>query len=511
VVGEEDKLARLHGLGRQHDLRLDGYGLTVEDVVEVARGDARIELAPGALDRMTAARDVVERYLAADLPAYGLTTGLGNRVVEGVPPALRADFSRLTVLGRAHSIGAPLPTDVVRAAILLRANGLARGGSGARPEVAQALVALLEHNVHPIIPSIGSIGTADICLLAHVGLVLMGDGEAEFEGEVLPGGLALESAGLHPLELAPKDGLATISSNAVSAAQATLALADTRRTLDAAQAAAALSFEGFRANLSPLDERVVAARPAPGQAACAMQLRDLLAGGSLSASGGRRVQDPLSFRCASQVHGSLAATLELLAAALEPELNGAADNPLVLVDDGEILSTGNFHVAALALACDAVALGLAQVANLTAARVTRLLSANLSDLPQNLAPPGSTGAGMAPLLKVSDALAAEIAHGAAPATLVSLSGTEAVEDATTGAPLAAGRLARLLERLRLLIALELVVAAHAVDLAAVEELGVRTARLHAGVRALAEPLRSDRPLGGDVERVAASLDQLVTG
>jgi histidine ammonia-lyase len=512
-LAEEDKLGRLHGRSRPHALQLDGFGLTAEDVVGVAREGAHAELGPDARMRMAAARDIVERYIAEGRPAYGLTTGLGARVVESVAGDALAEFSRHTVLGRANSVGAPLPTEVVRAAMLVRANGLARGGSGARPGLADALLALLERGVHPVVPSIGSIGAGDICVLAHIALVLIGEGEAELRGELMPGAQALAAAGLEPLELAPKDGLAAISSNAVSAACAALALVDGRAALVAAHAAAALSLEGFRASLTPLDERVVEARPAPGQAACAASLRALLAGGSLVASGGRRLQDPLSFRCVSQVHGSLATAFELLADALEPELNGAGDNPLVLADPGEsdggeIVSTGNFLVPVLALAADAVALALAQVASLTAARAARLLTATVSDLPQNLAPAGSTGAGMAPLLKVADALAAEIAHGAAPATLASLSGTDAVEDAATGAPLATMRLSGLLERFRLLTALELVVAAQAVDLAQVEELGAGTSAIHAVVRELVEPMLADRPLGGDVERVAAQLTRV---
>jgi histidine ammonia-lyase len=208
------------------------------------------------------------------------------------------------------------------------------------------------------------------------------------------------------------------------------------------------------------------------------------------------------------VHGSLAAALELLATALEPELNGSADNPLVLVETGEIVSTGNFFVPALALAADAVALAFAQVGALTAARAARLLSAPLTDLPQNLAPPGSTGAGMAPLVKVAEALAADLCQGAAPATLASLSGADGVEDAATGAPLAAARLSRLLERLRLLTALELVVAAQAVDLARIERLGTGTHAVHGVVRELVEPLRADRPLGPDVERIAEVLGRV---
>jgi histidine ammonia-lyase len=323
---------------------------------------------------------------------------------------------------------------------------------------------------------------------------------------MLAGDAALAAAGLEPLELAPKDGLALISANAVSAAFAALALVDGREALDALHVAAALSMEGFRANRSPLDERVVAARPSPGQAECAAALRGLLAGGSASP---RRLQDPLSFRCVSQTHGSLSAALDLLAAALEPELNGAGDNPLVLADSGELVSTGNFFVPALALAADAVALALAQVANLATARVARLLSAQLTDLPQNLAPPGSTGTGMAPLLKISDALASEIVHGAAPASLDSRAGAEAVEDASTNAPLATWRLAGLLERLRLLAAVELVVAARAVDLAEIETLGRGTAAAYAAVRELAPPVDEDRPLGSDVERVAANLARVL--
>jgi histidine ammonia-lyase len=190
-------------------------------------------------------------------------------------------------------------------------------------------------------------------------------------------------------------------------------------------------------------------------------------------------------------------------------LNGAGDNPLVLPETGAIVSTGNFFVPALALAADAVALALAQVANLMAARVARLLSEPLTDLPQNLAPPGSTGAGMAPLLKVSDAVAAEIVHGAAPATLATRVWASTVEDADTGAPLATGRLSNLLDRLRLLTALELVVAAQAVDLAGIEVLGAGTGAAYSVVRELVAPFSADRPLGADVERVAVKLERVL--
>ncbi|MCP9487571.1 MAG: aromatic amino acid lyase [Gaiellaceae bacterium MAG52_C11] len=484
---------------------LTGHGLTLETIVSVARERSAVTLHPEAVVRIEAGRAVVERYLAEGRDAYGLTTGLGARVGIRVAEAALADVSLHTIRGRANAVGPQLPADAVRAAMLVRANGIAGGGSGARPEVAHALLALLNAGVEPVVPGIGSVGAGDLCVLAHVGLALIGEGEAQFGETVVPAREALARAGLSPLELGPKDGLALINATAVSAGCGALALHDALELLEAAQIAAALAFEGFRASLTPIDPRVAAARPAPGQASCATGLRELLAGGTLTRPGAaRRLQDPLSFRCASQVHGSLAAALDLLAAALEPEVNGAGDNPMVLAEDGEIVSTGNFHTPALALAADAVALGLAQVGNLAAARSARLLVEPLTGLPANLAAPGTSGAGMAPLLKVADALAGELVHAAAPTCLDARGGSDAVEDDSTGSLLAVRRLATMVERLRLLVALQLVVAARAVELARPEPLGHGTAAAYAVVSELVEPLTDDRPLGVDVERVATA-------
>jgi len=485
------------------ELELTGHGLALESIVSVARERTLVALHSDAIARIEAGRAVVERYLAEGREAYGLTTGLGARVGIRVSEDALADVSLHTIRGRANAVGPRLPADAVRAAMLVRANGIACGGSGARPAVAQALVAALNAGVEPVVPGIGSIGAGDLCVLAHIGLALIGEGEAQIGADVLPAHEALARAGLAPLELAPKDGLALINASAASAACGALALHDARQLLEAAQVAAALAFEGFRANLTAIDPRVAAARPAPGQAACAAGLRALLADGALTRpEAARRLQDPLSLRCVSQVHGSLAAALDLLATALAPELNGAGDNPLVLTEDGEIVSTGNFHTPALALAADAVALGLAQVGNLAVARSARLLSEPLTGLPANLAAPGTSGAGMAPLLKVADALAGELVHAAAPTCLDARGGSDAVEDDATGSLLAVRRLATMLERLRLLVALQLVVAARAVELARPEPLGRGTAAAYTIVSELIEPLTEDRPLGVDVERVA---------
>jgi histidine ammonia-lyase len=290
----------------------------------------------------------------------------------------------------------------------------------------------------------------------------------------------------------------------VSAGAAALALVDAEALLEAAQIAAALSMEGFRANLSPLDPRVVAARPAPGQGWSAQGLRRVLAGGALAETGAaRRLQDPLSFRCASQIHGSLRAALDLLGSALASELNGAADNPVVLIDDDEILSTGNFHVPALALALDAAAVGIAQVAAAATERQGRMKTERLSGLPTALAAAGITGSGLGPLSKTAQALTLEISHLAAPLSLLTTIGADGVEDDSTSAVQAALRLGEQLDKLRLVIGTELLVAAQAVDLAAPSRLGAGTGAAFACVRELVEPLVEDRAVGPDVERLAA--------
>ena len=377
-------------------VRITGRDLTPATLAAVARGGARVEIGAGARARIEAAAAVVGRAAAAGRPVYGVTTGLGSRVVETLDGAAAAAFSLQTVRGRATAVGEPLAGELSRAAMTVRLNGLCAGGAGAGPAVADGLAALLNAGIHPIIPRSGSVGAADLCLLAHVGLSLIGEGQAELDGERLASATALQRAGLAPVALGPKDGLAICSSSAVAVGVAAMALLDAEACLCSAQIAAALSMEGFRANLSPLDPRVVAARPAPGQEWSASGLRTLLAGGELGAPGAaRRLQDPLSFRCASQIHGSLRTALDHLAAALEPELNGAADNPLVLADDDEIISTGNFHGPALALALDAAAIAVAQIGEAAAQRQARLATARLSGLPINLTATGSVRSGVA--------------------------------------------------------------------------------------------------------------------
>lgn len=482
---------------------LDGRGLTPATVAAVARDGVRVSVADAAGKRVARDRAIVDDAVARRLPVYGLTTGLGPRVTYTLPEGELAQFSVRTVRGRANAVGPPLPTDVVRSALLVRCNGIAHGGSGASPRVLDLLVEMLNRRVHPVVPQTGSIGASDLNQMAHIGLAVIGEGEAELDGARLPAAGALERAGLEPARLGPGDGLALCNSSAIASGAAALAYHDARQLLAAAQVVAALSFEGFRANTTPLDPRAQAAHPVPGQQACADQLRDLLAGGLLlDPANARRLQDPLSFRTVPHVHGALRAALRLLTEPVDAELNGAGDNPLVVADDGVILSTGNFNTTQLALALDAVALALFQTASISAQRTHRLLSSLLTDLPENLSRYGPERSGYAPLIKTAQALLAELRHLASPLSTDPRFGASLVEDDSSGAPTAARRDARMLELVRHVLAIETLVAAQAVDLAAPGSVGRGPAALHRATRARVPPLDDDRPSGADVEMLA---------
>jgi histidine ammonia-lyase len=482
-------------------------GLGVGDVVRVARAGAAVRIDPAALERMRASRAVVERLAAEGRPIYGVTTGLGASRDVRVQPDDLAAFQQRILLGRAVGVGAPLPAEAVQATMLARCQGLAQGGAGAQPAVLEMLVAMLNRQVHPIVPSRGSIGTADMPPLAHLALVAVGLGEADYQGSRLPGAEALARAGLAPLVLGPKDGLCLVSANAATVGQAALALVDAGTLLEAAHVAAALGLEAFRGNVSPLDPRVQTAGGRPDQAAVAARIRQLLQGGPLFEPGAARaVQDPLSFRCVPQVHGAVRAVLAGAHAEALAELNAAADNPLVVAGDGEILSNGNFHTPLLALAIEQLRLALAQLVTLGAYRALKVMSGPFSGLPAFLTPRPGTRTGFATLQKTLVAQVAEVRHLANPASLDFLPVAEGVEDHATMAPLAVRAAGTAVAEARYVVAIELVTAAQATDLRARGEgaaprLGAGTRAAYETIREIVAPLEEDRPIGPDVERL----------
>jgi len=487
---------------------LDGQGVTIADAVRVARGGAIVALHADARARVVAARAIVEAAAQSDASVYGLTSALGANTGQAISARERADYQVRAVRARAVGVGVPLPTDVVRATMLARAAGMAVGGSGVSPAVLDALVALLNAGVHPVVPSIGSIGAADLPQLSHLALPLVGEGMAEFRGEVLPGAEALARAGLALVTLGAKDGLALIGTNAATLGQAALALHDAACALDAFHFGAALTYEALRAHLGPLDARVQAARPARGQLASAARLRELLAGSALWQPGAaRRVQDPLSLRCVTQVHGAALAALQLARDDVELELNSATESPLVLADAPHLVSNGNFHIPSLALAIDSLRIALAHVAQLAVMRCQKLYAPALSGLPLQLTTLGPAHSGFATLQKTLVSLLHRLRHLAQPTSLDSLPVSETTEDDASMAFDGVAHLASMVEPLRLVAAIEWLSAAQAADLRPVDpaSMGRGAQAAYALVRRGSPRLHEDRPLGPEVDALAASI------
>jgi histidine ammonia-lyase len=380
---------------------------------------------------------------------------------------------------------------------------MAQGGSGVSPHVLDALLALLNRGIHPLVPRIGSISVADLPQLAHLALVLLGEGRAEVDGVVSDGADALRRAGLAPVDLAAKDGLALVSANATTIARSALVVHDLRTLLSSWLTAVALSCEAFRANLSILDPLVAAARPARGQADVAALLRERLRGSELLEPGhARRVQDPLSFRVVTQVHGAAHWMTDEARAQVELELNAAADSPLVTQD--HLLSNGNFHVPALAVTLDACAIALAQVASLAVQRCQRFMAPQFTDLPLQLTRRGPAHSGFATTQKTLTAVWAQMRHLANPGSLDYFPVSEAVEDHATMALLVAEKLGAMVQHAHVLVAVELIVAAQALDLRGMAAGRIADAARAAydRVRASVATLDADRPLGPDIDAIA---------
>jgi histidine ammonia-lyase len=482
-------------------LLLTGDDLTAADLAAVARAGRLVAIAPAARERLAAGRRVVEAAIERNLPVYGLTRGLGPQVTHSLSRDDMAAFSLRTLRGRAHAVGPRLPADQVRAVMAMRLNGLLKGGAGITPAIAELLAELLNRSLHPQIPSIGSIGASDLCVLAHLGLALVGEGEIASGERVLPAAEALAAAGLAPAVLGPKDGIALCSASSLSAGLGGLALHDGGQLWRLAQLAAAATLEAFRGNLTPHDPAATAARPAPGQQEASAHLLAILAGSALlDPAQARRLQDPLSIRTVGPLHGSLLAALRFLEPAVLAEVNGAGDNPLTVITDGRLISTANFHTPALALALETLAQAVAQAASGSVARTGKLLSPAVSDLPLGLSPRGPGNSGVAPLLKTAQSLLQEIRHLAQPVPGDLRPAGDGVEDDSTTAPQAAKKLVEALWRLRLVLGVELIVAAQAMDLRGAKPAPM-VAAAFAALREVVPPLDEDRPFGAELERL----------
>jgi histidine ammonia-lyase len=477
----------------------------VADVIEVARRGAKVALGPAVAARLEAARSVLDEWEGADRPVYGLTRGLGNRASQTIPEADRSGFSETLVKARATGAGGYFDAEVSRAALFVRAATLAWGGAGVRAAVIETQIAMLDRGVSPVVPRVGSIGTSDLLLCANLGLPIIGLGRAVYDGEVMSGADAMERAGVPILKLAEKEGLAICSSNAVSIGLGALVAADVADLIELADAVTAMTYEAFGGNPSPFDARVAAARPAPGQEVAAASLRRMLAGSTLFALGvPRRVQDPLSLRCTSQVHGTVRAALAWAEQGLEVELNAAADNPLILTEDRDILSSGNFHSGFLAVAFDALRLALEQLGTISAERCNQLMNPEVSGLPSRLTRHGVTCAGVGLVGQLARTLARESRHCSVPVSNDDVTPL-GVEDQAPWTLVGVRRAAEQLDWLKQLLACEMLVAAQALDLRTPPRLPAVVEALYGFVRARSAFVDDDRSTTEDIEILSAGV------
>jgi histidine ammonia-lyase len=482
---------------------------TLHELEAVARGGAP----PRPLDdddraRIAAGRAVVERALEAGTAVYGVTTGFGQ--LESVRIAA-ADAAQLQVnLLRSHAVGSgpPLPEEIVRGMVLLLASSLRRGHSGVRAELVELALGLLERGVTPVVPSKGSVGSSgDLAPLAHLGLVLIGEGAATVGGETLPGGEALARAGLTPIVLGPKEGLAIINGTHLMAATGALAVRDARRLLDAAVVAVALSLEAFKGSTVPFDQRLHGLRGQPGPATIAYKLTALLAGSPVVESHADcgRVQDPYTLRCAPQVLGAVADALAYVEAAIERELLAVTDNPLVFPDDDEILSGGNFHGQPLSLPLDHLALAACELASFSERRTYALLSPSYAGLPPFLTPKPGLSSGLMIAQYAAAALVNESQVLAHPAGAGSIPTSAGQEDFNSMGAFAALKARTALENAAQVIATELVCAAQGLEfhrpLRTTDKLEQAVAR----VREYVPRVEEDRSLAAELAGLADAL------
>ena len=483
--------------------------MTLEELLDIARG-SRVELAETARSMITASRAVIDRMLGGDEPIYGLNTGVGHMKDSRVPPDELRSAQVMLLMTHAGGTGPPLPAETVRAAMAVRLNGIARGGSGASPGVAEVLVAMLNGGVHPVVPARGSVGAADLGQLASVGQVALGAGRAELDGEILPGGEALARAGIDPLQLEPKDGLTFMSSNAFSIGEGALVLARAQRLAEQADVVAALSLEATRSSPSVVQPIVGQAKPFPGQiASCATVLASLEGSDLLEPGAAKSVQAPLSFRVVPQVHGALREAIDAASLAVRIELNGRGDNPLVSIEQDAMVHNGNFHPIVMAIAFDHLRVALAHVGQLSERRMSHLWNAFFEGV-SSAGPPASEPRDLFGLTLRYPAAAtfAELKYLATPATLDVPTLDIGVEDHATNAPLAVRLTSQAFDLLEEILSIEVLLGGDVLSTMQRQPvLGSRSGAAFAGSRAVVEALKDDRSSAAVQRAVAIAMRQ----
>lgn len=494
---------------------VDGHAVGIAELEAVARRGASLRLGDDGRARLAASQAALQHAIASGQVVYGVNTGFGSLARQRVSGDQLREIQQNLILSHAAGVGEPLTDEVVRGMLFLLVSSLARGLSGVRPVVVEHLIALLNAGVTPLVPAVGSVGASgDLAPLAHAALVLLGEGEARVEGERVSGLEALERAGLAPLRLDAKEGLALINGTHLMAASAALSLADIERVFSAALTAAAMSIDACRGTDEFLDERVHLARGQSGQAEVARRLSALIAGSEIVPSHlhhDSRVQDPYSLRCAPPVLGASLDCIRFVQSVVERELGAVTDNPLVFPEaaasERHVVSAGNFHGMPLALALDTLSIALCHVAGIAERRVYYILAASDSEnrLNPHLSPVPGTHSGLMIAQYTAAACCNELIGLATPASVANIPTSAGMEDYNSFGPRSAHKVRRAVERVAQVVSIELLCAAEALEYQRPLQSGHGVERAHALIRQHVSRRTGDRPIAPDIK----VLEQLV--
>jgi len=486
-------------------IALDGHNLSLEKAVRIVFGDERIAVHPDAGTQVEASHRALQQLLSSGKAIYGINTGFGRLSNTSIPEAQLKELQRNIVLSHAVGVGELLSEETVRAVLLFRINSLLRGNSGIRLEVVEVLIDLLNHRIHPCIPAQGSVGASgDLCSLAHISLILLGEGRAVHNGEEIDGKEALVRIGRDPLLLGPKEGLALLNGTQYMSGLGFLCYVFGKRLLTNAIAAACLSLEAMRAFSAPFAERLQQSRPHSGQVSVAAHIRRLLSKSRLMDSLTEDVQDPYSLRCIPQVLGPTWEALSFLKEKLEIEINSATDNPLIF-SDGTVLSGGNFHGQILGLALETFSMAFAEIGNIAERRIDQLLTSAARGLPSFLVENGGLNSGLMLTQYVAASLVSENKVLCHPALVDSIPTSGGKEDHNSMASISARKALQLLANLDRIIAIEYLCASQALDFRDASKMSPRTRAIYERVRRYVSHLEQDRILSPDIECIARTI------
>ncbi|MBZ2174101.1 histidine ammonia-lyase [Schnuerera sp. xch1] len=481
---------------------IDGNSLSLEEFINIVRFGYEVEMAKGAMEKVERSRELVDEFVEEEKVVYGITTGFGKFSDVSISKEETKDLQRNLIMSHACGVGRPLDEEIVRGIMLLRANALAKGYSGIRLSTLKTLIEMLNKRVHPVVPEKGSLGSSgDLAPLAHMVLVMIGEGEANYNGELMSGKQAMERAGISIIELTSKEGLALINGTQVMTAIGALTTYDSICLSRVADIAASLTIEALNGVVDAFDEKVHKVRPHQGQMNSAKNLLKLLQNSKMTTKQGEmRVQDAYSLRCIPQIHGASKDAFQYVLEKVNIEINSATDNPLIFLDSKDVISGGNFHGQPMALSFDFLGIALSELANLSERRIERLVNPALSELPAFLTKKGGLNSGFMIVQYSAASLVSENKVLAHPASVDSIPSSANQEDHVSMGTIAARKAREILQNTRKVIAMELFAACQAIDLRGKKKLGKGTEIAYNIVRKHVSTVEDDKIMYKEIDK-----------